>query len=452
MLSLPDEMIAVLRPFAPVFRRRVWERALVLVVGALLVPGQRTVASILRVMGLSHERHFQNYHRVLNRDQWASRALSQILLRRLLDAFVPPTTPVVVGIDEHIERRRGAKIAAKGIYRDPVRSSKAFFVKTSGLRWISLQLLVPIPWAQRTWALPFFTVLAPSERYHQQRKRRHKTITDWGRQMILQVRRWLPARALVVVADNAYSVLELLARCVRLPRPVTVVTRLRLDAALYDPAPPRRAGIRGRPRLKGKRQSPLAQRITDPQTLWEAVTVRWYGGTERAIEIATDVAVWYHGGLPPVTLRWVLMRDPEKHFETQALLCTDPTVAAPQIVEWFVLRWQLEVTFHEVRTHLGVETQRQWSDGAILRTTPALFGLFAVVALVTQQLLGDDALPVHRSAWYPKGAPTFAETLAFVRQHLWQARISALSLGESDMVEIPRVLYEHLTSTLACAA
>jgi hypothetical protein len=277
MLSLPDEMIAVLQPFAPVFRKRVWERALVLVVGALLVPGQRTVASVLRVMGLSQDGHFQNYHRVLNRDQWASRALSLILQRLLLDAFVPATAPVVVGIDEHIERRRGAKIAAKGIYRDGApsgsRSSKAFFVKTSGLRWMSLQLLAPIPWAQRVWALPFLTVLAPSARYHQQRHRRHKTISVWGRQMILQLRRWLPERARVVVADSAYAVVELLARCQRLSRPVTIVTRLRLDAALYDPPPERTAQTKRRPRLKGKRQPTLQAQLTDPQTAWHRRTV-----------------------------------------------------------------------------------------------------------------------------------------------------------------------------------
>lgn len=185
MLSLPKEMIAVLRPFAPVFSRRVWEHVKILVVGVILAPGQRTVAAALRVMGLSQEGHFQNYHRVLNRDQWASRALSKILLRLLIDAFVPKGAPVVVGIDEHIERRRGGKIAAKGIYRDPVRSSKEFLVKTSGLRWVSMQLLAWIPWAQRVWALPFLTVLAPSERYHQERGMRHKTLTDWGRQMIL---------------------------------------------------------------------------------------------------------------------------------------------------------------------------------------------------------------------------------------------------------------------------
>ncbi|GHO72711.1 hypothetical protein KSD_04820 [Ktedonobacter sp. SOSP1-85] len=157
----------------------------------------------------------------------------------------------MVGIDETIERRRGTKIAAKGIYRDPVRSSKEFFVKTSGLRWISMMLLTPIPWACRVWALPFFTVLAPSERYNQQHRRRHKKLTDWGRQMIRQLRRWLPEHMLVVVADSSYSVLELLACAARMIEPVVIVTRLRLDAALYDPAPIRKPGTNGRPRKKG---------------------------------------------------------------------------------------------------------------------------------------------------------------------------------------------------------
>ncbi len=166
MLSLPGEIIAVLETFAHEFRTGVWERALILLVGAIVTPGQRTVSAALRVMGLQDEPDFQNYHRVLNRADWASRHLSKILLRLLVAAFVALDDPVIVGMDETIERRRGAKIAAKGIYRDPVRSSKEFFVKVSGLRWISMQLLAPIPWARRIWGLPFFTVLAPSEHYH----------------------------------------------------------------------------------------------------------------------------------------------------------------------------------------------------------------------------------------------------------------------------------------------
>lgn len=452
MLPLPDEIIAVMHPFAHVFSARVWEHALVLLVGAILTPGQRTVSSALRVMGLQDEPHFQNYHRVLNRARWPSRQLSRILLRLLVAAFLAPDDPVIVGIDETIERRRGAKIAAKGIYRDPVRSSKEFFVKVSGLRWISLQLLAPIPWAGRVWGLPFLTVLAPSERYHQERGQRHKTIAEWGRQMIGQLRHWLPDRRLVVIADSTYAVLALLAYCRGLAKPVTMITRLRLDAALYDPAPPRAPGTKGRPRLKGPRQPTLAQRLRSPETVWQPLTVRWYGGIERAIEVATGTAVWYHGGEPLVPLRWVLIRDPQGRFDPQALLCTDLALPAQQIVEWFVLRWQLEVTFHEVRTHLGVETQRQWADLAILRTTPALFGLFSLVTLFAHDLLHGAPLRIRQAAWYSKAAPTFAETLAFVRQHLWPATISSTSPAHADMVLIPRAFLERLTAAVGFAA
>src|SRR5512135_509245 len=230
MLHLPKRIIHVLRYFEEAFSERVWEWAKVLLIGAILAPGERTVTAILRVMGLHQERQFQNYHRVLNRAKWSGRALSRLLLCLLIQLFVPEDAAIVVGIDETIERRRGAKIAAKGIYRDPVRSSKEFFVKTSGLRWISMLLLVPLAWARRVWALPFFTVLAPSERYNQQHRRRHKTLTAWGRQMIRQLRRWLPLRRLVMVADSTYAVLELLACAAKLIEPVAIVTRLRLDA------------------------------------------------------------------------------------------------------------------------------------------------------------------------------------------------------------------------------
>ena len=452
MLDLPRKIIQVLRCFEEAFSERVWEWAKVLLIGAILAPGERTVAAILRVMGLHHERQFQNYHRVLNRATWSSRALSRLLLRLLIQLFVPEDAPIVVGIDETIERRRGAKIAAKGIYRDPVRSSKEFFVKTSGLRWMSMMLLAPIPWAQRVWALPFFSVLAPSERYNQQHRRRHKTLTDWGRQMIRQLRRWLPLRRLVVVADSTYAVLELLACAARMIEPVTIVTRLRLDAALYDPAPVRKPGTTGRPRKKGARQPTLAKRLADPGTVWQSISVAWYGGTKRTVELASETSVWYHNGLPPVAIRLVLIRDPQGQFDPQALLCTDQQAQAQAILEWFVLRWQMEVTFHEVRAHLGVETQRQWSDLAILHTTPALLALFSLVTVFAHQLLQGQPLPVRQAAWYSKALPTFSDTLAFVRQHLWPVTLSYLSPAKPDIVEIPRALFERFIQTLAFAA
>lgn len=453
MDSLPRSIVRVLRRFEAEFTAPTWRSACTLVVGALLAPGGRTVASALRVVGLARDPHFVNYHRVLNRARWSPRALGRRLLLTLVAAFVPADAPVVVGIDETIERRRGAKIAAKGIYRDPVRSSRSHVVKASGLRWISMQLLAPIPWARRIWGLPFLTVLAPSERFNATRHRRHKTIPEWARQMVRQLRRWLPGRTLVVVGDSSYAVLELLHDAATLPEPVTMVTRLRLDAALYDPPPKRTARTIGRPRVKGPRQPTLAVRVTDPGIVWETIEVPWYGDTPRGVEVATGTALWCNRASPPVPLRWVLLRDSQGRFEPQALLSTDPTADPAQIIAWFVARWPLEVTFREARDHLGLETQRQWSDAAIARTTPALLGLVSLVALMARESLGDDELPaVRAAAWYPKATPTFADTLACMRQQLWPARLFSTSPSESDVLEIPRDLLDRLTATLAYAA
>lgn len=451
MLTLPKEFASLMLAFAPLFSQRVFNWVQVLVVGAILAPGKRTITAILRVMGLSQEKHFQNYHRVLNRAVWSTLAVSRVLLQMLVVVFAS-TGPLVMGLDDTIERRRGEKIKAKGIYRDPVRSSHAHFVKASGLRWLSLMLLVEIPWAKRVWAMPFLTSLAPSEHYDQQQQRRHKTLTDWGRQMILQVRRWLPERELFVVADSSFAALELLAAVSQMTNSVHMITRLRLDAALYQPAPPRQPGQMGRPRLKGKRLPNLSSLLTNPKTQWQSLTVNgWYGSGQRVVELVTGTAVWYHTGMPPVSIRWVLVRDPQGKFDAQALLCTNQAIAPQQILEWFVRRWQIEVTFQEVRAHLGVETQRQWSDLAIVRTTPALLGLFSLVTLLAHHLQGQQQFSIRQAAWYTKPLPTFVDAVALVRQYLWPCTFS-MSHSPTEMVKIPRTLLERLTDTLGYAA
>ncbi len=419
MLTLPNEYNTLLAHFQPFFSKRVWKLAVVLVIGAILAPGKRTVTAILRIMGLSQEKHFQKYHRVLNRAVWFNLALSAVLLRLLLNTFLPIGT-VVIGIDETIERRRGKKIKAKGIYRDPVRSSKSHFVKASGLRWISMMLLVNVPWAKRIWGLPFLTVLAPSERYYESSPRGHKTLIDWARQMGMQVRRWLPKRKIILVADSSYAALELLDSLLNLPNPVYMVTQLRLDAQLFEPAPERTSKTKGRPRKKGNKLPKLTEVLVDPQTNWRTETVaNWYGKGPTEVEITSGTAVWYSSGKPPVPIRWVLVRDPKGKFETRAFLCTDLSAEPIQILEWFVGRWQLEVTFQEVRAHLGVETQRQWSDKAIARITPILMGLFSWVTLLAHQSQTDGKLPVRQAAWYAKNVPTFSDAIALVRSRIW---------------------------------
>ncbi|MAG34913.1 MAG: hypothetical protein CL878_01475 [Dehalococcoidia bacterium] len=196
----------------------------------------------------------------------------------------------------------------------------------------------------------------------------------------------------------------------------------------------------------------LHQRLTDPATAWTRLSLAWYGQTQRQVELASDTAVWYHAGKPPVAIRWVLIRDPWGEFLPQALLCTDQTLAATQIVTWFRRRWQVEVTFQEVRAHLGVETQRQWSDLAIARTTPVLLGLFSWVTLATQALLAQPSLPVRTAAWYPKPLPTFGDAIALVRTCLWPCVTFSTSVVAPDIVKIPRSLLHLLTETLCYAA
>jgi len=254
------------------------------------------------------------------------------------------------------------------------------------------------------------------------------------------------------VADSSFAAILLLERLRRLPNPICMVTRLRLDAALYKPAPTRKPGKKGRPRLKGTRLPTLEHILGDKKTVWKKVTIRdWYGEKRRQIEIVSRTAVWYHSGKPPLPIRWVLIRDPKGKFRSQALLCTDLNIDAVQIVKWFLMRWRLEVTFREVRTHLGVETQRQWSDWAIARTTPALLGLFSLVTLLAHCSTRRGKLPIRQAAWYDKLLPTFSDALAIVRYQLWQAMIFHTSVSEADMQKIPPVLLKRFTDALCYA-
>ena len=449
MSTLPAGFARLILPFAGLFSKRVFQSVQVLLAGAILAPGKRTVTAVLRIMGLSQEPHFQTYHRVLNRAAWSSLAASRILLQLLVRAFAPEG-PLVFALDDTIERRWGARIAARGIYRDPVRSSHSHFVKVSGLRWLCMMLLVPIPWAARVWALPFLTALCPSRRYHDSQGRRHKRLTDWARQMVKQVCRWLPGRHIVIVADSAFAALDLLGA---LRRHATVITRLRLDAALYAPAPERLPGQRGRTRLKGERLLALSRMLADPATAWTHLTLAcWYGEHDRQVEVSSGTALWYHAGLPAVALRWVLIRDPLKQFETQALLCTQQEATPAFILQCFVQRWQVEVTFEEARAHLGVETQRQWSDKAIARTTPCLFALYFLVTLAAQQQFASGQIERRCAAWYPKPQATFSDTIACVRRQLWSHVYFSTSHNEADIVKIPRPLLDRFIDSLCYAA
>jgi hypothetical protein len=325
-------------------------------------------------------------------------------------------------------------------------------VKASGLRWLGCMVLTPRAWAHRVWAFPLLTVLCPSERFYAQHGRRHQTLLERAWQSIRLVRRWLLGREVVFVAASRGAALAWLALVARLPGG-SVITRLRLDAALYDPPPPRAPGQRGRPRLTGKRRPTLEAVLADEQTQWTKLTMdAWYGEGPREVEVATDTAVWYHSGKPPVAIRWVLMRDPHARFTPQALLSTNLEQTCEQMLAWFVRRWTMEVTFEEARAHLGMATQRQWHERAMARATPALVSLYTVITLTAPLLIEQGATCVRSTAWYRKTRPTFADAIALVRRPLWEHIHFSTSPQETDMIQIPRALFERFIDAVCYAA
>ncbi len=448
MPSLPPEIIVGLAPFAPLFSERVWRQAQVLVLGAILAPGQRTGSRCLRVMGLAWEARFTTYHRVLNRATWSAVQGSQILLGLLVQVVVPPGATLVFGADDTVERRSGRQLKAKGCYRAAVRSSRKHVVKCFGLKWVAMMVLVPVPWAQRVWALPFLTGLCwPPKSRH---KRRHKTSVDWVRQRMKQTRRWLPGRLLVFVVDGGFAAVARARAWVA--SQVTRVSRLRLEAALYHPPTPPPPGQRGRKPTKGARQRRLKVWAARSDTPWQETTVDWYRGERKVLWVFSRTALWYTPGVAPVAIRFVLVRDPAGKLSDAAFFCTDLHATPEQVLHCVVMRWSVEVTFEEARAHLGMETPRQWADQAIARTTPVLLGLFSLVTVLALRLCPAGRIPVAGSAWYHKHEATFADYLAVVRQQIWRARYLVNSAPPADCVQLPQEVFDLLLTDLPLAA
>jgi hypothetical protein len=312
-------------------------------------------------------------------------------------------------------------------------------------------LLTPLPWTTRAWALPFLTILALHPSTSAQLGKRHKSCIDRVMQLVRVLRHWLPERRLVLVTDGALVAVKLGLRC--LQQQVTFVSRLRLDSRLFEPPTAKSPHQSGRQAKVGKRQSRLQERLEHPDTAWTRQRVAWYGGKQRVVEFVTGTAWWSTPSEKrPLPIRWVLLRDPAGKFASSALLCTDLEAAPQQVIAWYVLRWNVEVTFQEARAHLGMETQRQWSDRAIERTTPSLLALFSLVTLLAQQLTQAQPLPVRTTAWYAKAQPTFADALAVVRRHFWQQKPFFNSRSFPGLERLPVAFVDDLLETLCYAA
>ncbi len=440
----------LLAPFRSAFTRPTWQKVVLLVEGALLTRGRRTVAAALRAVGLQEERRFNLFHHVLSRARWSPLLLSRLLLRLLVRTFVAPGSTVVMVIDETLERRWGPHILKCGYYHDPVRSSEKHKRISCGLKWLCLMLIVTPPWTSRPWALPFLCVLLTSEEVDTKLGRRHKTVPEWTQQLVKMIRRWLPDQAIKLVGDGAYSVVELGTACRK--QQVTLIAPLRFDACLYTPPPPRQPRAMGRPRVIGQRFPQLDQVLDDPRTTWQKAEIKWYGQGTRLIEWCSGVALWYRGGQTPLPIRLVLTRDSQGEHDPRAYFSTDQAQSGLSIVIDFMKRWCAEVTFEECRAHLGIETQRQWSDKAIERMTPCLFGLYSLVAQLGCHLHPTGDIPFQQTAWYQKQQATFTDVLAAVRRRLWN-NFSYSTLPENpDVILLPRSDLSHFADIICSSA
>jgi hypothetical protein len=428
MPTLSPTIIHIFAPFAIIFScSKTLTKAMLLMTGAILCKGGRTVCGALKVLGLQGERAFANYHRVLNRDQWNALEGAKILLLQIIKAL--GITELVIALDDHVERRSGEKIKSKGCYRDAVRSSRGFIVRCFGLKWVAMMVAVKLPWSNRTFALPFLTVLAPSKKANRACGKKHKTSVDWARQMCYQLRRWLPLMAIRLVVDGGFASAELAWTALKLN--ISLITRLRLDARIFD-FPKVKSGP-GRPAKRGRRLLAPKTLLQYANTPWQETEVQWYRGRKKKIQYVTTTCLWSPIGGEAIPIRLVVIKDPAGRFESAALMSTDVTISALVIIEEFVKRWAIEVTFREVREHLGVETQRQWSDKAIARETPALFALYSIVILIGLQL---GSVPIRTAAWYSKQSNTFSDILVEVRRILWRERYFEQVVENRDLKEI----------------
>ena len=281
-----------------------------------------------------------------------------------------------------------------------------------------MTLIVPLPWCSRPWALPFLIILSPSKKSDESAGKRHKTSIDWTIQMVRCVSRWLKRQSWILVGDGAYACMALAKACIN--SGVTLISRLRLDAQLYEAPVAKKKGTRGRPQVKGKRIQ-LKELLVDPSQAWQTLTVKWYGGEQRSIECLTFECLWYHAGVRPLKLRIVLVKTPNGKNEAETFFSTNLANSPTQIIEWFVLRWNIELTFEETRAHLGIETQRQWSDQAIARTTPLLMALLSILVLVAIKMHETKKLVVQETtSWYDKkGELILGDIIMVIRRSIW---------------------------------
>lgn len=447
-MFLPSSVEPVVLKLSHAFTQPTAGRMTVLMVGMILCLGRHTVTAALRMVGSLGYGHYSSYHRLFSRASWSTWTLSHILTRMILELFGADDA-IPLAVDETTAQHKGAKVYGKGCHRDAVRSTHTHTAYKWGHKWVVLAIVVKFPWARCPWSLPIMGTLYRTEKLDQAEGRRHKTPSELARQMLAALIHWFPERNFVLTGDGGYATVELAAFCARHHRPL--VSRLRADAALYAAPPQRRQGGKGRPRVKGHRIDSPGQAATRKNATWKDATVDWYGGGTRRVRLLSGTGLWYNRGRA-VPIRWVYVVDLQGTHRDDCLFSTDVAMLPTRIVSLFTRRWSIEVTFEEVRAHLGFETTRQRVAKSVLRAAPCLLGLFSVVCLVFNTHQRRYRVRPPSTAWYVKQDITFSDAIATIRRSLWAKTIFGTSAYNDHIAKLPRSLRVLLLDSLSRAA
>jgi hypothetical protein len=439
----------VLTMFRPAFSTPTYHRFLVLVLAAILTTGRRTVTNLLRTVRAQAPGHVSSYHRVFSRRCWSAWALARTLITFLLD-YVVPSGPVLLAGDDTVTEHPGPKVFGKGRHRDGVRSSHSYTAYRWGHKWVVVSVLVKLPFAIRPWALPVLVALYRPPEWDQVHGKRHKTPAHMARLLLARLMRWFPERHFILVGDSGYGTSETARFCQQHHRHLTLVSKFYGDAALYEPPPPRTCRTIGRPRVKGQ-QLASPQEVVANTSQRPRLRVTWYGGSTRDIEIVTGTGHWYRIGEALVEVRWLYVHDGTGTHRDEYFLTTDITMTPQQIVECYTQRWSIETTFQECREYLKLESSKSYSQQAVLRFTPCLFGLYTVVVLLYLQLPRSSST---RSAvlWKGKSTVTFSDMMTCVRRALWEQWCFHTQADPQEFSKLSRALQETLLYGLAPAA
>lgn len=448
MTKIPAAARKITDAFAPAFTKPTHARWCVLLVAAVLTVGGRTVSNLLRTVGRFAPGHASSYHRVLSRRRfWAWRA-AKILTQLVLDAFYP-TGEIRLAGDDTVDEHPGAKVFGKGCHRDAVRSSHTFTAYRWGHKWVVLAVLVSVPWTKRSWALPILVALYRPKPKTKNANARHKTPATLMRQLLAVLIRWFPGRKFVFSGDGGFATHDLASFARRHRRQLTLVSRFYPDANLYT-LPPARGKTRGRPRKKGRKR-PAPQEVVQQTQRRRRLTVAWYGGGQRKVEVVTGTGHWYHSGADLVEVRWVFVHDLTGTHRDDYFFTTDVARTPQQIIETFTGRWSIETTFQELRAYLGLETTRGRTRHTVLRAAPMLFGLYSVVVLFYARL-PQRWRATTGITWSGKQTVTFSDAITAVRRWLWAEAILETACKTVVFSKLPKPFQTLVLNGFATAA